>query len=200
MTRWPPHLPRHRHTPVPELVVQMDPGQRLRLLVSRLPVDPDLVPEAAPALAPVVVAACVAIGGAAGALGRAGLAWLWPYDVGGWAWATLVTNLVGCAALAGLLVTLLEIRPRSRYLRPLLGTGLLGGFTTFSTFVVDAAQLVRVDRSAAAAGYVALTVLGSLLACLTGLLLARWLLRSRSPDRWHRQLDRARAQYWDGMA
>lgn len=198
MSSWPPCDVERRHTPVAELVADMQRSQRLRLLVARLPVDPDLVPEVTPRPSRLLAAGCVALGGLAGASARAGLAELWADGDTGWAWSTLVTNLIGCAALAGLSVTLMETRPLSVYLRPLLGTGLLGGFTTFSTFAVDAIDLIRVGRTTAAAGYVAATVVGTTLACLGGLVLTRWLLRTRSPERWYRQLDRARVQVWDG--
>ena len=135
-------------------------------------VDPDLPPPG-PHLAPIAAAAMVALGGALGALARAGLAELWPHPPRGWPWSTLVTNMTGSALLGALLVILARRFPRDRRARLLLGTGLLGGYTTFSTLSVDAVQLVRFDRVWLALGYVTASIAGVLLACLLGILLAR---------------------------
>ena len=143
-------------------------------------VDPDLPPPG-PHLAPIAAAAMVAVGGALGALARAGLSELWPHRPRGWPWSTLVTNVTGSALLGVLLVILARRFPRDRHARPLLGTGLLGGYTTFSTLSVDAAQLVRFDRVGLAVGYVTVSVVGVLLACLLGMLLARRVMRM-SPE------------------
>jgi CrcB protein len=79
--------------------------------------------------------AAVAVGGALGALLRHAASLLF----GGPA-ATFVVNVVGCAAI-GVLMTLISQRAVHRLLRPFLGVGVLGGFTTFSTFVIDVLQL-----------------------------------------------------------
>ena len=118
----------------------------------------------------------VAVGGAVGALARAGVAEGWPHDPSDWPWSTLMTNVSGSALLGVLLVVLARRFPADRYARPLLGTGMLGGYTTFSTLSVDAVQLARFDRAWAAAGYVAANVAGILVGCLLGLLLARRLV------------------------
>ena len=135
-------------------------------------VDPDL-PAPGPHPSPLLAAAVVGGGGAVGALARAGLAELWPHRPDEWPWATLVTNATGSALLGALLVVLAARYPRDRYGRPLLGTGVLGGYTTFSTFSVDAAQLIRFDRPGVALGYVVATVVAILLGALLGLVLAR---------------------------
>ncbi|MDQ1662191.1 MAG: fluoride exporter [Blastococcus sp.] len=139
-------------------------------------IDPDLPPPGGPTA---TAAAFVAVGGAAGACARAGLAQLWPHHPGSWAWSTLVTNLVGSAAIAVVLVGLIRRRPEDRYLRPLLATGLLGGFTTYSAFAVDTAQLIRHDRPWLAIGYVTATTVGIVAVCTASLLVARRLV----PDR-----------------
>jgi len=78
--------------------------------------------------------------------------------------STLLTNLLGCLAL-GLLV---GARPDARWLRPFVGTGMLGGFTTFSTYAVETDRLVP-DRPAVALGYLAATTVGGLAAAAVGL-------------------------------
>ena len=145
-------------------------------------VDPDLP---APGLhpAPLQAAAVVGLGGAVGALGRAGLAELWPHRPDEWPWATLVTNATGSALLGVLLVVLAARYPCDRYARPLLGTGVLGGYTTFSTFSVDAAQLIRFDRPGVALGYVVASVAAILLGCVLGLVLARRFLGAEGSGR-----------------
>jgi CrcB protein len=139
-----------------------------------------------------VATLAVAVGGAVGALGRAGLASALPHDPGQWPLATLLTNLSGALALAVLLVVLGERRPASRYLRPLLGTGVLGGYTTFSTLSVDVVELSRDGTAALASAYVAASLAGMLVASVLGVLVARSAVRLAAPHRWHRQLERAR--------
>lgn len=135
-------------------------------------VDPDL-PAPGPHPSPLVAAAIVGTGGALGALARARLAELWPHRPDAWPWSTLVTNASGATLLGVLLAVLASRYPRDRYARPLLGTGLLGGYTTFSTLSVDAVQLVRFERPALAFGYLAASVAAILGGCLLGLRLAR---------------------------
>ncbi|MQA33513.1 fluoride efflux transporter CrcB [Modestobacter roseus] len=114
-----------------------------------------------------------ALGGALGALARWALAEALPTPAAGWPWATLLVNLAGCLLLGLLLAVLFPRHPDSRWLRPFLGTGVLGGFTTFSTFAVETVRLVDAGAAATAAGYVAASVLGGLLAAVAGVRLAR---------------------------
>ena len=135
-------------------------------------VDPDL-PWPGPHPPSVLAALAVGLGGGIGALARAGVADIWPHPARGWPWSTLVVNATGAALLAVLLVVLARRFPRDRYARPLLGTGVLGGYTTFSTVSVDAATLIRFDGPGVALGYVVASVATILLGCLLGLVLAR---------------------------
>ena len=114
----------------------------------------------------------VALGGALGSLGR----WCLGEALAGsgsFPWATFVENVSGSFALGVLMVVLLERWPRSRYLRPLLGVGVLGGFTTFSTYALDLRTLVAADRLALAVTYLAGTLLAALLAAWLGITAAR---------------------------
>ncbi|MGY1754028.1 fluoride efflux transporter CrcB [Blastococcus sp. SYSU D01042] len=114
-----------------------------------------------------------AVGGALGALGRWGIAAALPRDPGGWPWATLLVNLTGCLAL-GLLMGWVFVRsPGSLWLRPFLGTGVLGGFTTFSAFAVETVQLADAGRPVVAAAYVLVSVAGGVAASALGLLAGR---------------------------
>lgn len=130
---------------------------------------------------PVEVVATVAVGGALGAAGRYGVALLWPPTPAGFPWATLVTNLAGCALLGALMhVITVRVTPH-RLLRPFLGTGVLGGFTTFSTYAAETTGLLAAGRYGLATGYVLGTVAGALGAVWLGAraaavayLLVRW--------------------------
>lgn len=111
-----------------------------------------------------------AIGGAAGALVRAVLTGAHTYP------ATLAINITGTFALAFALADLFPRLARHRWLRPLLGTGFLGGFTTYSTVMVAGIDLGR-DAAWAGAGYVLITVLAGLVAAVAGFAAGRWTRR-----------------------
>ncbi len=110
----------------------------------------------------------IAVGGVVGAEARYGLAELVPHANTAWPWATLLTNVIGSALLGVLMATLAESAAPPRLARPFLGVGVLGGFTTFSTFAVDAYRLLLAHRPLVAAAYVVVSVL----VCLLGVLLA----------------------------
>ena len=123
-----------------------------------------------------------ALGGGIGALARWGLAEALPSSPAGWPWATLLVNVTGCALIGVLLPVLLARSPRP-WVRPFLVTGVLGGYTTFSTFAVDAVRLTDAGALLTAAGYVAASVLGGLLAVVAGVTAGRALLSGREPVR-----------------
>jgi CrcB protein len=96
-------------------------------------------------------AVLVALGGALGSVSRWGLGLAVPSP-----WATLTVNLVGCLAIGLLAGWVFELRPR---LRLLVGVGFLGGFTTFSTQLLEGHEM--------AAGPAAAYAVGTLVGCLT---------------------------------
>lgn len=118
-----------------------------------------------------------ALGGALGALARWGVAGALPRDPGGWPWATLLVNVTGCLVLGLLLGLVFARSPAHPWLRPFLGTGVLGGFTTYSAFAVETVQLADAGRPGLAAGYVAASVLGGVAASALGTLAGRALAR-----------------------
>ena len=115
----------------------------------------------------------IGCGGAAGAVARALVGEAASRAFGsGFPAGTLLVNAVGSFAMGVLAVVLLE-RAADPRLFAFLATGLLGGFTTFSAFSLDAAVLIQNDRHAAAAVYVAGSVSLSILFFFIGSLVVR---------------------------
>ncbi|HEX7323535.1 MAG TPA: fluoride efflux transporter CrcB [Mycobacterium sp.] len=108
--------------------------------------------------------AAVFAGGALGGLARAVLETVTAPDPTRWPWPTFAVNVVGAFALGYFTTRLLERLPVSSYRRPLLGTGLCGGLTTFSTMQVETLGMLEHGRYALAAGYVAASIALGLLA------------------------------------
>jgi CrcB protein len=94
----------------------------------------------------VAVLAAVAVGGVLGAEARWGLAEALPHANRAWPWATLITNVAGCLLIGVLMVLVVERGSAHHLVRPFLGVGVLGGFTTFSTFAVDTLHLLLAHR------------------------------------------------------
>jgi fluoride exporter len=108
--------------------------------------------------------AAIFVGGAIGALARYGLAQALPHDAGTWPWATFAVNVAGAVALGYLTTRLQERLPPSAYRRPLLGTGLCGALTTFSTLQIELLQMLDHGEGGLAAGYAAASTAAGLLA------------------------------------
>ncbi|HEY4610900.1 MAG TPA: CrcB family protein, partial [Ilumatobacteraceae bacterium] len=85
------------------------------------------------------VLAAIAVGGILGATARFEVAQALPNSPGRFPWATFWTNMTGSLALGFLLVLLLKVSRGHRLLRPFLATGVLGAFTTMSTYLVETA-------------------------------------------------------------
>lgn len=123
--------------------------------------------------------AAVFAGGALGGLVRAVLAAVAAPDPTRWPWPTFTANIVGAFLLGYFTTRLLERLPVSSYRRPLLGTGLCGGLTTFSTMQVEMLRMVEHGRLTLALGYlVASVVLGLLAVHLATALVRRVRVRS----------------------
>ena len=102
--------------------------------------------------------AAVFAGGALGTLARAGLAEAFPHPATAWPWPTFAVN-VGAAFLLGYFVTRLQERlPLSSYRRPLLGTGLCGGLSTFSTMQVEILAMIDAHAWGLAVAYAAASI------------------------------------------
>jgi CrcB protein len=119
------------------------------------------------------VLAVISLGGGLGALARYGLAQLLPTRPGHFPWATFFTNVLGCFLIGVLMVLITEVWSAHRLVRPFLGVGVLGGFTTFSTYAVEVRGLLQPGTVGLAFGYLAGTLLGAMLAVLGGVWFAR---------------------------
>lgn len=116
----------------------------------------------------------VGAGGALGALARYGLTVAIPHSAGtGFPWATFVENVAGCLVIGVLMTLILDVWVAHRLLRPFLGVGVLGGFTTFSTYAVETLDLTAAGEFPVAVGYLLGTVLGALVAVWLGAHLTR---------------------------
>jgi CrcB protein len=118
-----------------------------------------------------------AIGGALGALARWAVAEAFPSSPGGWPWGTLLVNLTGCFLLGGLFAVLAARFPEPSWARPLFGVGVLGGYTTYSTFAVEVVDLLDGAAILLAAGYVLLSTIGGIAAVALGALAVQRSLR-----------------------
>ncbi|WP_406252737.1 fluoride efflux transporter CrcB [Streptomyces atratus] len=127
------------------------------------------------------VVAVVALGGATGACARYGATLIWPTAPGGFPWTTLIVNVAGCAVIGVFMVVISEVWPAHRLVRPFFGTGVLGGFTTFSTYAVDIQRLVDGGRVRSGLGYLGLTLFAALAAVWSAVWATRRALAWRQP-------------------
>lgn len=125
---------------------------------------------------PVAVVASISSGGALGAMTRKGLSVAVPHSPGGMPLATIGINISGCLLIGILMVLLDQAWREPRLLRPFLGVGILGGYTTFSTYAVDIQQAIAQGSPRMAAGYLGLTIVTTMLAVVVGTVVARGLL------------------------
>jgi len=119
--------------------------------------------------------AVVFVGGALGTSIRAALEAAFPAQPGGWPWATFLINVSGAFLLGLLLETLSRRGPdvgARRLVRLGLGTGVMGGYTTYSTFTLETVRLIGSGAMLAGIGYALGSVLIGLAAALAGSRLA----------------------------
>lgn len=119
------------------------------------------------------VVAVVAVGGGLGAAARYGLAQALPTLPGHLPWGTFTANVAGCFLIGVLMVLATEVWVAHRLVRPFLGVGFLGGFTTFSTYAVEVRGLLQPATIGLAFGYLVGTLVCALLAVTAGVWLTR---------------------------
>jgi len=119
------------------------------------------------------VLATIALGGGLGALARYGVSQLLPTMPGRFPWGTFLVNVSGCLLIGVLMVLITEVWTAHRLVRPFLGVGVLGGFTTFSTYALEIHNLLRPGSVPIAFAYLAGTLLVALLAVLLGMWVTR---------------------------
>jgi CrcB protein len=149
------------------------------------PVDPD-VDLHGPAqrrewLAHRWVLPVIALGGMLGASARYALELAWPSRDDALGWATFLTNVSGCLLIGVLMVYVVEVGHAHPLVRPFLGVGVLGGFTTFSTYTVQTNNLLAASRPGLALAYLFGTLMAAMVAVTAGVLSARAL---RGLRRW----------------
>ena len=115
----------------------------------------------------------IGAGGALGSLARRGVGELVPWAGSTFPWATFTENISGGFALGALMVFVLDVWPPHRYLRPFLGVGLLGGYTTFSTYMLESRQLLVDGQLVTAFAYLGGSLLAGLTAVWVGISSAR---------------------------
>jgi CrcB protein len=117
------------------------------------------------------VLGAVAVGGAIGASARYAVSLTWPAPEDGFPWGTFLVNAVGCGLIGVLMVLVSERGEAHPLVRPFLGTGVLGGFTTFSTYALEVSVLLERRQPGTAMAYAAGTLvaaLGAVWAAATG--------------------------------
>jgi CrcB protein len=117
--------------------------------------------------------AVVSMGGALGALARWALETAAPASPGGFPWTTFAINVAGALLMGVLVVVVTEVRQAHPLVRPFLGVGVLGGFTTFSSYAVEAQQLLAGRHLATAGLYLIATVLAVLAAVALAMAVTR---------------------------
>lgn len=115
----------------------------------------------------------VAVGGLLGAPARYGVGQLLPTRTHGFPWSTLVVNVSGALLLGILVVLLLERFPPNRYARAFVGTGFLGAYTTFSTYMVESVLLAKNGHLGRATAYLLGSLVVGLFAAWLGIVIGR---------------------------
>lgn len=128
---------------------------------------------------PATALTAVAIGGALGALARYGLTVAFPTEPGTFDFATFLANTVGGLLIGALMIIVTEVAPGLRLVRPFLGVGVLGGFTTFSTYIIDIGRAASAGAALLAVTYAFTTIAAALLAAATGMYATRRIVRTR---------------------
>ena len=118
----------------------------------------------------------VALGGSLGAIARYALAGAMSSFNFHFPIATLIANILGSFLMGLLYVIIVEKALLPAEMRPLLMVGLLGAFTTFSTFSLESVSLLQSGQLALALAYIAVSVVGSIAALFISIKLFEYLI------------------------
>lgn len=131
---------------------------------------------------PAAVLGAIAAGGVVGALVRAGVQEAFPNPTNAFPWATFGVNVSGCLLIGVLMVLVGQVWADRPLVRPFLGVGMLGGFTTFSAYVLDIQRAVDAGAVPTALTYLTATLIGALVAVWLGEAGTGWLLDRTASD------------------
>ncbi|MFT4265491.1 MAG: CrcB family protein [Nocardioides sp.] len=155
----------------------------------RLPLDPDVTVEPRPYPHPLTLIRsnadllpAIAVGGVLGSLARWGLSEALPHDPGEFPWATWIANVSGALLLGLLMAFVLDVWAHHRYTRPFVGVGILGGYTTFSTWMLDVRSTDQAGVPGVALLYLGSTLVAGLIAVAAGLAVGRLVIDARRDD------------------
>lgn len=123
------------------------------------------------------IATVIAAGGALGAGARYGLQLAFENPHPGIPWATVTANVVGCLAIGVLMVVIERVLSGQVLVRPFVGVGLLGGFTTFSAYAMESVDLMA-ERPVLAMANLAATPVLALAAVIVGTVATELTLRA----------------------
>jgi fluoride exporter len=124
--------------------------------------------------------AAVAAGGVLGSLGRYAVGLALPHVAGSFAWSTFLVNVTGSLAMGVLVVWVLSMTQPHPWLRPFLGVGVLGGWTTFSSYALDLHAMVQAGHGLVAAAYLVGSLVVGLVAVGLGISLGERTFGRRS--------------------
>lgn len=125
----------------------------------------------------------IGLGGALGSVARWALVRELPPEPRAIPWATFAENVSGGLVLGAFMVLALQVWPTRRYLRPFVGVGVLGGWTTFSTYALDTRDLLAAGAPGTALGYLAGTLVAGLVAVWAGVAMMRGLVAAAGSRR-----------------
>ncbi|TDC86058.1 CrcB family protein [Actinomadura sp. 7K507] len=128
--------------------------------------------------APASTLAAISAGAVIGALARYAITTALPSGPGAFAWATFIINVSGCLLIGALMVAVTDLWRAHRLARPFLGVGVLGGYTTFSTHIVEAQQAIQAGEPRTALAYLATTLAAGLAATWAGVQVMRLAARA----------------------
>jgi fluoride exporter len=137
------------------------------------PVPAEVAPPPRRHVADPAVLAVVSVGGILGAEARYGMSLWLPHGPTQLPVATWLVNSSGCFLIGVLMVVITELTSPHALVRPFLGVGVLGGYTTFSTATVEVQQLALNGRAGLALGYLLGTVFAALVAATAGMTMTR---------------------------